>query len=102
MAGSTQSVPRVGTPLRKTLIFVHRWMGGTICLLFLLLFLSGMVMIYWTYPEVTAGVRLSRAQILDASEVRLSPQEAYALLETKEAPTEMRLGVFHGRPAATL
>ena len=99
MAGSTQNVSSASTPLKKVLIFVHRWMGVTLCPLFLLWFLSGMVMMYWTYPEVTAGDRLSRAQILDASGVRLSPQEAYALLETKEAPSEMRLEMFDGRPA---
>jgi hypothetical protein len=74
-------------------------MGVTLCLLFLLWFLSGMVMMYWTYPEVTAGDRLSRAQVLDASRIRLSPEEAYALLETKEAPSDMRLEMFDGRPA---
>jgi hypothetical protein len=99
MAGSNQSVSGVSALLKKSLIFVHRWMGVTLCLLFLLWFLSGMVMMYWTYPEVTAGDRLSRAQVLDASDVRLSPQEAYSLLETKEAPSEMRLEMFDGRPA---
>src|SRR5580700_7319262 len=99
MAGSTQSVPRVGITLKKTVIFVHRWMGVTLCLLFLLWFLSGIVMMYSTYPLVTAGDRLIRAQVLDASRVRLSPQEAYALLETKEAPSEMRLEMFDRRPA---
>ena len=87
------------TLLKKILIFVHRWMGVTFCLLFLLWFLSGMVMMYWTYPEVTTADRLLRAPVLDASRIRLSPQEAFAILQSREAPSEMRLGMFDGRPA---
>ena len=89
----------MGVLLKKVLIFVHRWMGVSLCLLFLMWFLSGMVMMYWTFPEVTTGDRLSRAQLLDASRIRLSPQEAFALLESKESPSEMRLEMFDGRPA---
>jgi len=89
----------MGAMLKKLLIFVHRWMGVTLCLLFLLWFLSGMVMMYWTYPEVTPADRLSRAQVLEASRIRLSPQKAFALLESKEAPSDLRLEMFDGRPA---
>jgi hypothetical protein len=99
MPSSIQGVSRLGALLKKVLIFVHRWMGVALCLLFLMWFLSGMVMMYWTYPEVTIGDRLSRAQVLDASRIRLSPDEAYALLETKEPPGEMRLQMVDGRPA---
>jgi hypothetical protein len=99
MASSIQGVSHFSAPIKSVLVFVHRWMGVALCLLFLMWFLSGMVMMYWTYPEVTTGDRLSRAQLLDAPRIRLSPQEAYALLETKEAPSEMRLEMFDRRPA---
>jgi len=102
MPGSIQRMSRAGTLLKKILIFVHRWMGVTFCLLFLLWFLSGMVMMYWTYPEVTPADRLLRAPVLDASRIRLSPQEAFAMLQSREAPSEMRLGMFDGRPAYNL
>jgi hypothetical protein len=99
MPDSTQTMSRVGMPLKKILIFVHRWMGVTFCLLFLLWFLSGMVMMYWTYPEVTTADRLLRASVLDASRIRVSPQEAFATLQSRDAPSETRLVMFDGRPA---
>jgi hypothetical protein len=99
MPGSIhQRISRVGALLKKILIFTHRWMGVTFCLLFLLWFLSGIVMMYWTYPEVTTADRLLRAPVLDASKIRLSPEEAYGLLQSREAPSDVRLGMFDGRP----
>lgn len=101
MPGSIR-VSRAGALLKRLLIFVHRWMGVALCLLFLLWFMSGMVMMYWTYPEVTTRDRLSHAPLLDTSRVKISPEQAYAALETKEAPSEMRLEMFDGRPAYNL
>ena len=99
MPGSIhQRISRVGALLKKILIFIHRWMGVTFCLLFLLWFLSGIVMMYWTYPEVTTADRLLRAPVLDASRIRLSPEEAHGLLQSREAPSDVRLGMFDGRP----
>jgi len=66
--------------VKKTLIFVHRWMGVALCLLFLLWFASGIVMMYWDYPEVTAADRLQHLPPVDASRVRLSVLEAYKRL----------------------
>ena len=40
--------------LTRVAIFVHRWLGVALCLLFLLWFASGIGMMYWTFPEVTA------------------------------------------------
>ena len=84
---------------KRALIFVHRWMGVLFCLLFLSWFASGMVMMYWQYPEVTPDDRLSHAPALDASRINLSPQEAYARLGSGGEPSEARLNTFDGRPA---
>src|ERR1043166_3079065 len=45
--------------LKQALIFVHRWLGVVLCLLFLLWFPSGFVMMYWDYPSITAAQRLA-------------------------------------------
>jgi len=87
-----------GTQLRKALIVVHRWMGVCLCLLFLSWFASGIVLMYWDYPAVSAADRLSRAPVLDAKGIRLSPQEAYARLQTDLQPDGVKLGTFDGRP----
>ena len=85
--------------VKRALIFVHRWMGVALCLLFLLWFLSGMVMMYWDYPQVMKTDRLERAPVLAASRIRLSPQEAFAKLEANEPADRVRLRMFDGRPA---
>jgi hypothetical protein len=88
-----------GTQLKKALIIVHRWMGVSLCLLFLSWFASGIVLMYWDYPTVSEADRLSRAPVLDATGIRLSLQEAYARLQTDLQPDQVKLGTFDGRPA---
>ena len=41
--------------LKKSAIFVHRWLGVALCLVFLLWFPSGIGMMYWDFPSVGAG-----------------------------------------------
>jgi len=85
--------------VKKTLIFAHRWMGVALCLLFLLWFASGIVMMYWDYPQVTAVDRLKHLPPLDGSRVRLSVLEAYGRLGMKTAASQAFLTTFDGRPA---
>jgi PepSY-associated transmembrane protein len=92
-------MPGAGPQLKRALIFVHRWMGVLFCLLFLSWFASGIVMMYWQYPQVTAADRLRRAPALDASRVLLSPRQAYRRLGTEGAPAAAQLVTFDGRPA---
>lgn len=84
---------------RRVLVFVHRWMGVCFCLLFLIWFASGIVMMYWQYPEVTAADRLSRAPALDGSRIRLSPADAYAKLGANGTPSTAQLITYDSRPA---
>ena len=51
---------------------------------------------YWDYPAVSEADRLSRAPVLDATAIRLSPQEAYARLQTEFQPDRVKLGTFDG------
>jgi len=88
----------VGNQLKRALIFVHRWMGVCFCLLFLSWFASGIVLMYWDYPSVSAADRLNRSPALDASRIRLSPQEAYARLQNDIPPDQVKLDMFDGQP----
>jgi hypothetical protein len=92
-------MPGPAARLKKLLIFLHRWMGVGLCLLFAMWFSSGMVLMYWDYPSVSAADRLDRAPALDPLEIRLSPQQAYLKLATSEPPTEVRVETFDQRPA---
>lgn len=92
-------MPAVGAQIKRALIFVHRWMGVFFCLLFLTWFASGIVMMYWQYPQVSAEDRLSRAPALDASRIHVLPQQAYARLQIDSPPIGAQLVTFDGRPA---
>ena len=84
--------------VKRSAIVVHRWLGVSLCLVFLLWFPSGIGMMYWDFPSVTEANRLDRSPALDPSTVRLSPGEAYATLGEVQAPAEIRLNTFDGRP----
>src|SRR5579864_4258535 len=92
-------MPASGAHLKRVLIFVHRWMGVSFCLLFLTWFASGIVMMYWQYPQVSPADRLRRSPPLDASRIHVLPQQAYARLEIDNPPTGAQLVTFDGRPA---
>ena len=68
-------------PFKRLAIVVHRWLGVSLCLFFLVWFPSGIGMMYWDFPGVTAADRLDRSPVLDASTIHLSPAEAFAALE---------------------
>src|SRR6266478_4905208 len=84
--------------IKRFAIAVHRWLGVTLCLLFLLWFPSGIGMMYWDFPSVTASDRLDRSPALDPATIRVSPVEAYAALGQSQPAGQVRLNTFDGRP----
>ena len=84
--------------MKRFLIFVHRWLGIALCVLFLIWFPSGIAMMYWGYPDVTVADRLERAPALEPGSVRLSAAEAYATLGLDGSPDRVQLASFDGRP----
>jgi hypothetical protein len=85
--------------LKRVAIFVHRWTGAAFCLLFSWWFISGIFMMYFDYPEITERDRLAHAEPLVASQVELSPLEAWAQLKTPAGPDEVMVETYDGRPA---
>jgi PepSY-associated transmembrane protein len=88
-----------GAQFKRVLIFIHRWMGVCFCLLFLTWFASGIVMMYWQYPQVSAADRVRRAPALDGTRIRISPRQAYARLGADGTPAAAQLITYDGRPA---
>jgi len=84
--------------MMRAAIFLHRWLGVPLCVLFAVWFASGIGMMYWDFPEVTRGDRLARSPALDARAVAVSPQQAFDALHLGQAPDDARLGTFDGRP----
>ena len=76
---------RAAVELRRYAILCHRWMGVALSVLFAAWFVSGIVLMYFEYPVVRARDRLALAGPLDATRIRLSPQQAYARLDAVEA-----------------
>ena len=84
--------------LKRSLIFVHRWIGVALSLIFLLWFASGIVMMYWSFPEVTAEQRLERLPNLNPDQIKVSVASAVAALGRDQPPGQIRLTSFDGRP----
>jgi hypothetical protein len=84
--------------IKRSLIFVHRWLGIALCVVFLLWFPSGIGMMYWTFPDVSRDDRLERSPALDMSTIKLSPAEVLKVLGVDDDPGQIRLNTFDGRP----
>ena len=85
--------------IKRALIFVHRWLGVALSIVFFLWFASGIVMMYWSFPDVSAQDRLQRAPVLKPDLIKVSPQEAVAAVGRELGPAQVRLSSFDGRPA---
>lgn len=85
------------TKLRRYAILTHRYLGVFFCAIFLLWFLSGMVMMYRDYPKLSNITRLQNIEPLDPALVRVSPADALARSPFPE-PGRSRLSMLEGRP----
>ena len=88
------------TDWRRVLIYTHRWLGIAGCLVFLMWFVSGVVMMYERMPRLTAEERLARLPALDASAIRIAPGDAAR--HAKVAPDRIRVGMLGSRPVYRL
>lgn len=57
----------------RALIYTHRWLGIALSVLFLVWFISGVVMMYARMPELTAAERVARLTPLDVAALRVEP-----------------------------
>lgn len=80
------------------LILVHRYLGVTFCLVVLLWFASGIVMVFHRMPEFSPEERLARLPPLDPAAVRLTPADAFGAAGLQSRPDRVRLTTVHGRP----
>ena len=86
--------------LRRSLIWTHRYVGIPLSALFMLWFVSGIVMMYTGgMPELSPAVRIERRADVDLSRVRLTPAEAAARGGISQPPTQAKLLSVLGRPA---
>lgn len=84
--------------LKPLLIWIHRWLGIAMCLLFALWFASGVIMMYVEYPELTESERLSQLPPLELDRVVLTPFEASGSLISSSAFNSVKLTTVLDRP----
>lgn len=90
---------KIAPKLQGQFILWHRWLGIATCVLFLLWFVSGIVMMYWRMPDLRATERQAKLPALHLAAVRLSPVEAWAKLKLSGAWSTATLTTIMGRPA---
>ena len=81
---------------RRLLIYTHRWLGIAGSLLFVVWFVSGIVMMYAGMPSLTTEERLSRVPALDLALARVDVGEA--AVRVGVAPRRILIGMLGDRP----
>lgn len=76
---------------------VHRWLGIGGCLLMLLWFVSGMVMLFVGYPKLTPGERLAALPVLGDAHGLLGLSALPAAVQAE--PESVALTTLRGEPA---
>src|SRR4029453_11337544 len=79
---------------------VHRYLGLVFCLIFVIWFASGIVMVYARMPEYGAAERLARLAPIDAASIRLAPAEALEQATLADGPARIRISMLAPRPLA--
>ena len=86
--------------LRRVLILSHRYLGIAVCLLAVMWFATGFVMMYaGGMPRLTPESRLERLPALDLSRVTLTPVQAAERIGALDGPGRTSLVSVMGRPA---
>jgi uncharacterized iron-regulated membrane protein len=96
-------MPRALTrTLRRWLYIGHRWIGIVTCLLFVMWFVSGVVMMYVAFPDLTDQERLAALPDIAWQKVALSPDAAMKASGTTRYPRELRLNMIADEPVYRL
>ncbi len=80
------------------LMFVHRYLGAAFCLIFVIWFASGIVMVYKRMPEYSAEERLARLPPLNAAAIRFTPAEAMEAASVQQPARRVLLTSLQSRP----
>ncbi len=88
--------------LRRWLYIGHRWIGIVTCLLFVMWFASGIVMMYVAFPALTDGERLAALPDIAWDEVQLAPDRIMAIAGVTHYPRDLRLDMLSDEPVYRL
>jgi len=77
----------------RVLVYTHRWLGIVSGVLFVIWFVSGIVMIYARMPELSASERLARLPAINSAFIRALPSPPAG-----GDVTRLTIGTLEGRP----
>lgn len=83
---------------QQTIITIHRWLGVLACILFVMWFVSGLVLAYVRFPAMSLDERLSVLKPIDWRQVQVTPDAALGRAGLSEFPQDLRLEMSGGKP----
>jgi uncharacterized iron-regulated membrane protein len=83
---------------RRWLYITHRWIGIATCLLFAMWFVSGVVMMYVAFPQLTDRERLAALPAIAWDRVVVAPDRAMAVAGVARYPRDLRLVMLNDTP----
>ncbi|HEX4709265.1 flavodoxin domain-containing protein [Phenylobacterium sp.] len=83
---------------QQVIITIHRWLGVLACILFVMWFVSGLVLAYVRFPAMSLEDRLAVLKPIDWRQVQVTPEAALGRLGLSEFPQELRLEMSGGEP----
>jgi uncharacterized iron-regulated membrane protein len=87
---------------RRWLYIIHRWIGIVTCLLFAMWFVSGVVMMYVGFPQLTDRERLAALPAIAWDRVLVTPDRAMAIAGVAHYPRDLRLVMLNDTPVYRL
>jgi len=88
--------------LRRWLYIGHRWIGIVTCLLFVMWFVSGVVMMYVAFPGLSESERLAALPDIAWEKVQLAPDQIMSIAGATRYPRDLRLNMLSDEPVYRL
>ena len=83
---------------RRWLYITHRWIGIATCLLFAMWFVSGVVMMYVAFPQLTDRERWAALPEIAWDRITVAPDRAMAIAGAASYPRDLRLAMLSDIP----
>jgi sulfite reductase alpha subunit-like flavoprotein len=83
---------------QQAIITIHRWLGVLACILFVMWFVSGLVLAYVRFPAMSLDERLGVLKAIDWRQVQVLPDAALQRAGLSEFPQDLRLEMSGGKP----
>jgi uncharacterized iron-regulated membrane protein len=93
---------RIMRRARRWLYVTHRWIGIGTCLLFAMWFVSGVVMMYVAFPQLTDTERWAALPPIAWEKVQVSPDRAMEAAGFTRYPRDLRLAMLSEQPVYRL